>query len=190
MTQEWKRGQPLQPEHYFGGADLPADANVHGMIVFVFACFGGGCPEKDSYFFDTNGSPLIPRAGAAHRRPAAGAARRGALAVIAHVDRAFSYAFEDVMGTPQEQLLRSPLELLMKGHRAGMAADPLNLQWSTLAAQLGLALGGNLPGRAAAAVGRSSPTSSSPATMRGTTSCSAIRRRGSSSTVSQARAEP
>ena len=28
-----------------------------------------------------------------------------------------------------------------------MAADPLNLQWSTLAAQLGLALGGNLPGQ-------------------------------------------
>jgi hypothetical protein len=34
----------------------------------------------------------------------------------------------------------------MKGQRVGMAADPLNLQWSTLAAQLGLALGGNLPG--------------------------------------------
>ena len=71
---------------------------------------------------------------------------RGALAVIAHVDRAFSYGFEDVMGTPQEQLLRTPLELLMKGQRVGTAADPLNLQWSTLAAQLGLALGGNLPG--------------------------------------------
>ena len=51
------------------------------------------------------------------------------------------------MGTPQEQLLRTPLELLMKGQRVGMAADPLNLQWSTLAAQLGLALGGNLPGQ-------------------------------------------
>jgi hypothetical protein len=71
---------------------------------------------------------------------------RGALAVIAHVDRAFSYAFEDVMGTPQAQLLRSPLELLAKGRRVGLAADPLNLQWSTLAAQLGLALGGNTPG--------------------------------------------
>ena len=69
-----------------------------------------------------------------------------ALAVIAHVDRAFSYGFEDVMGTLQEQLLRTPVELLMKGHRVGMAADPLNLQWSALAAQLGLALGGNLPG--------------------------------------------
>ena len=64
--------------------------------------------------------------------------------MLAHIDRAFSYGFEDVMGTPQAQLLRLRLlELLDEGHRAGMAADPLNLQWSTLAAQLGMALGGN-----------------------------------------------
>ena len=146
VTQEWSRGLPLQRDHYFSGADLPADANVHGLIAFVFACFGGGCPEKDSYFFAADGAkiPLTPVPLVASLPQALLA--RGTLAVIAHVDRAFSYGFEDVMGTPQEQLLRTPLELLMKGHRVGMAADPLNLQWSALAAQLGLALGGNLPG--------------------------------------------
>jgi hypothetical protein len=51
------------------------------------------------------------------------------------------------MGTPQAQLLRTPLELLARGKRAGLAADPLNMQWSTLAAQLGMALG-NSPGDA------------------------------------------
>jgi peptidase C25-like protein len=146
VTQEWSRGMPLQRDHYFSGEDLPADANVHGLMAFVFACFGGGCPEKDSYFFGADGSniPLTPVPLVASLPQALLA--RGALAVIAHVDRAFSYGFEDVMGTPQEQLLRTPIELLMKGQRAGMAADPLNLQWSALAAQLGLALGGNLPG--------------------------------------------
>jgi hypothetical protein len=146
VTQEWSRGLPLERDHYFSGEDLPADAQVHGLIAFVFACFGGGCPDKDSYFFAADGSkaaltpvPLI--AGLPQALLA-----RGALAAIAHVDRAFSYGFEDVMGTPQEQLLRTPVELLMKGQRVGLAADPLNLQWSTLAAQLGLALGGNLPG--------------------------------------------
>jgi len=147
VSQEWERGQPLQPEHYFSAEDLPADADVNGMMAFVFACFGGGCPEKDSYFFAADGSQIaLAPAPIIASLPQALLAR-GALAVIAHIDRAFSYGFEDVMGTPQEQLLRSPLELLMKGHRAGMAADPLNLQWSTLAAQLGLALGGNLPGQ-------------------------------------------
>jgi Peptidase family C25 len=146
VTQEWSVGQPLQPEHYFSADDLPADTDVRGLIAFVFACFGGGCPDKDSYFFTPGGEsiPLTPAPIVASLPQALLA--RGALAVIAHVDRAFSYGFEDVTGTPQEQLLRSPLELLMKGQRAGLAADPLNLQWSALAAQLGLALGGNLPG--------------------------------------------
>jgi hypothetical protein len=146
VTQEWSRGQPLQPEHYFSGEDLPADTDVRGLFAFVFACFGGGCPDKDSYYFNADGSNVaLTPAPIVASLPQALLAR-GALAVIAHVDRAFSYGFEDIMGTPQEQLLRSPLELLMKGQRAGLAADPLNLQWSTLAAQLGLALGGNLPG--------------------------------------------
>jgi hypothetical protein len=146
VTQEWSRGQPLQRDHYFSGEDLPADAQVHGLMAFVFACFGGGCPDKDSYSFNADGSKValtpVPIVASLPQALLA----RGALAVIAHVDRAFSYGFEDVMGTPQEQLLRTPVELLMKGQRVGMAADPLNLQWSTLAAQLGLALGGNLPG--------------------------------------------
>jgi len=146
VTQEWTRGEPLEAKHYFGGEDVASDANVQGLVAFLFACFGGGCPETDSYFFAPDGSPLqlapqplianLPQALLSH----------GALAVIAHIDRAFSYAFEDVMGTPQAQLLRTPLELLMKGRRIGLATDPLNQQWSSLAAQLGVALGGNAPG--------------------------------------------
>jgi hypothetical protein len=114
--------------------------------MFLFACFGGGCPDTDSYYYASDGSrlPLAPQPLIA-RLPQA-LLSRGALAVIAHIDRAFSYAFEDVMGTPQAQLLRTPLELLMKGRRVGLATDPLNLQWSSLAAQLGIALGGNAPG--------------------------------------------
>jgi len=146
VTQEWSRGQPLQPEHYLAGADVTADVDLRGTMLFLFACFGGGCPATDSYYFTDTGEkvPLTPEPIVACLPQAL--LRRGALAVVAHIDRAFSYAFEDVMGTPQAQLLRTPLELLAKGRRAGLAADPLNLQWSALAAQLGMALGGNAPG--------------------------------------------
>jgi len=146
VTQEWTRGEPLETGHYFAGEDVPPDASVHGLVMFLFACFGGGCPDTDSYYYAPDGSrlPLAPKPLIA-RLPQA-LLSRGALAVIAHIDRAFSYAFEDVMGTPQAQLLRTPLELLMKGRRVGLATDPLNLQWSSLAAQLGIALGGNAPG--------------------------------------------
>jgi hypothetical protein len=147
VTQEWTRGQPLQPAHYFAASDVPADAAVHGMVAFIFACFGGGCPATDTYFLTPDGMerPLTPEPLVSALPQAL--LSRGALAVIAHVDRAFSYGFEDVTGTSQPQVIRGPLELLMKGKRVGFAVDPLNLLWSSLAAQLGLALGGNLPNR-------------------------------------------
>jgi hypothetical protein len=146
VTQEWTRGRPLLEGHYYAGDDVPHDAQVHGMMAFLFACFGGGCPDLDSYYFQPDGQRKLvaPRPFVA-RLPQRLLAR-GALAIIAHVDRAFSYAFEDVMGTSQAQLLRQPLERLARGHRVGLAADPLNLQWSALAAQLGVALGGAAPG--------------------------------------------
>jgi hypothetical protein len=142
VTQEWTRGEPLTPGSYFCGADLPADADLEGTIAFTFACFGGGCPDKDSYFFDDHGAnlPLTPHP-IVSRLPQT-LLSHGMLAIIAHVDRAFSYAFEDILGTPQAQLLRTPLELLMKGKRVGLASDPISQQWSSLAAELGIALGG------------------------------------------------
>ena len=173
VTQEWTRGEPLEAGHYFAGEDVPPDASVHGLVMFLFACFGGGCPDTDSYYYAPDGSrlPLAPQPLIA-RLPQA-LLSRGALAVIAHIDRAFSYAFEDVMGTPQAQLLRTPLELLMKGRRVGLATDPLNLQWSSLAAQLGIALGGNAQGRRRLDR-RFSRISTSRGTMHGTTWCSGI----------------
>jgi hypothetical protein len=148
VTQEWTRGQPLAADHYFAGSDVTADANVHGLIMFMFACFGGGCPATDSYYFDSSGARLTLSPEPLIARLPQALLSRGALAIIAHTDRAFSYAFEDVMGTPQAQLLRTPLELLAKGRRAGLAADPLNLQWSALAAQLGMALDSGRGGEA------------------------------------------
>jgi hypothetical protein len=61
---------------------------------------------------------------------------RGALAVIAHVDMAFPYSFQDVTGTPQLQAVRDPLTYLMLGRRAGYAADSLSDRWSRLCSQL------------------------------------------------------
>jgi hypothetical protein len=146
VTQEWTRGQPLADDHYFAGRDVPADAAVHGLMMFLFACFGGGCPEKDTYYFNADGSNIRLAGEPMVASLPQALLRRGALAVIAHVDRAFSYGFEDVMGSSQAQLLRTPLELLMRGRRVGLAMEPLNQQWASLAAQLGVLLGGNTPG--------------------------------------------
>jgi hypothetical protein len=147
VTQEWSRGRPLTEDCYFAATDVPSNAPVHGLVMFLFACFGGGCPATDTYYFGPGGSRLPLAAEPMTARLPQTLLRQGAVAVIAHVDRAFSYAFEDVLGTPQAQLLRLPLEQLLSGRRVGLAMEPLNQQWSSLAAQLGVVLGGGAAGQ-------------------------------------------
>ena len=61
----------------------------HGLL---FACVGGGGPEKDWYFFGADGSNIpLTSVRLVASLPQALLAR-GARAVIAHLDRAFSYA--------------------------------------------------------------------------------------------------
>jgi hypothetical protein len=141
VTQEFTRGTPLGTTNVFSAGDVPKDAQVHGMMAFMFACYSGGCPTEDNYFFNKDGSkiPVAPEPLIAQLPQRL--LSRGALAVIAHIDQAFSYLFRNLEGTPQVQSIRTPLELLMKGERAGLAADRLNLQWSAIAAQVGVALG-------------------------------------------------
>jgi len=141
VTQEFTPGRPLAPTDTFSAGDIPADAQLHGMMAFMFACYSGGCPTEDNYFFNEDASriPVAPEPLIALLPQKL--LSRGALAIIAHVDQAFSYIFQNLQGTPQVQSIRTPLELLMKGQRAGLAADRLNLQWSAIAAEVGVALG-------------------------------------------------
>jgi hypothetical protein len=60
---------------------------------------------------------------------------QGALAVLGHVDMATPYSFQDPDGTPQAQVLRDPLDELLKGSTVGMAADRLTSEWSAMASQ-------------------------------------------------------
>jgi hypothetical protein len=140
ITQEWIPGTPASAANQFSGEDVPADAKLQGTMAFLFACFSGGCPTENSYQTNKDGSPIsIAPAPLISRLPQA-MLSHGALAVIAHVDLAFPYAFQDVSGTPQVQAVRTPLELLMRGKRAGLAADSLSQMWSSLSSQRDLAL--------------------------------------------------
>jgi hypothetical protein len=143
VTQEWIPGAQTGSTNQFSGEDVPTDARLQGAIAFLFACYSGGCPTTDSYYRKPDGSPIsLGPAPMIASLPQA-LLRSGALAVIGHVDLAFPYAFQDVNGTPQMQAVRTPLELLLRGKRAGLAADSLSILWSSLSAQLGLALGAN-----------------------------------------------
>jgi hypothetical protein len=155
LTQEWTPGTPAGPANQFCADDVPADARLQGTVGFLFACYSGGCPAQNNYYFGKDGSPInVAPASFISRLPQA-LLSHGMLAVIAHVDLAFPYAFVDTNGTPQPQAIRTPLELLMKGWRTGLAADSLTVTWSALSSRLAQAQGqsGAQPALAAATAG-------------------------------------
>lgn len=139
VTQEWKPGEPVSSTACFAGADVPKSA-LEGMIHYIFACFGGGCPAADNYPSGSTAPKQIAPDPMTAALPKA-LLLQGAQAVIAHIDRAWSYSFQSGAGLPQNQLMRSVLDATMLGMPVGLAADFLNAQWGTLAAEFGRLLG-------------------------------------------------
>ncbi len=161
LSQEWTPGTPPVPANQISADDIPADARLQGTVGFLFACYSGGCPAQNSYYFNSDGSSVtVAPAPFITRLPQALLAH-GMLAVIAHVDMAFPFALLDVNGTPQPQAVRTPLELLMRGKRTGLAADTLSIMWSARSSQLALAQAQAPPAAPAAAPG-AAPAASSP----------------------------
>jgi hypothetical protein len=136
ITQEWVADGAVSPECNFTAADIPAANTLPGTMVFLFACYSAGCPANDNYYFNADGSSIPAAPAPLISLLAQKLLAHGALAVIGHVDRAFPYGFVDVNGTPQVQLIRTPLERLMQGWRAGRATDSFTTSWSSIAAML------------------------------------------------------
>jgi len=152
LTQEWVPDASAGPNNLFSAEDVPSDAKLQGTMAFLFACYSGGCPADNNYYFNPDGSkiPVAPSPLVAALPQAL--LSRGALAVIAHVDMAFPYSFQDVTGTPQLQAVRDPLTYLMLGRRAGYAADSLSDRWSRLCSQLIESVGLSVPAASAPAI--------------------------------------
>jgi hypothetical protein len=94
-------GTPPTPDQYLRAADLPADTSIHGMIHFLFACYGGGCPARDTYERGADGKPLPLMAGPITARLPQRLLAKGALAVLAHIDRAWAFSFQTDRLKPQ-----------------------------------------------------------------------------------------
>src|SRR5262245_62141094 len=138
VCQDWDRSGAITADHWFAALDVPADAKVHGLIHFMFACYGGGMPELDN-FDRLNAAPKriadkpflsrLPQALLAHNEG-------GALAAIAHVERAWAYSFQSDKGGAQIQGFREVLARLFNGDRVGQATDTFNMRWAALSTRL------------------------------------------------------
>jgi hypothetical protein len=132
---------PITDDLYFSADDVAADARLHGLIAFHFACYGAGTPRQDAF---------APRIAGATARPAiaprafvAGLPQRllahepgGALAVIGHVERAWDCSF--IWGGAGEQLgaFEAALTQLLAGCPVGLAFECFNNKHAALSVAL------------------------------------------------------
>jgi hypothetical protein len=137
VCQDWPGFGAIDPSHWFAASDVPHDAKVHGLIHVMFACYGGGCPSRDQFDrLGTSPRPLAAQPFFSRLPQRLLAHEGGALAVLAHIDRAWAYSFQAPRGGSQVQGFRDVLNRLMIGERIGQATDTFNLRWAALSTTL------------------------------------------------------
>jgi hypothetical protein len=135
VCQDWKGFGQIDESAWFSAADIPRDASLLGMIHFMFACYSGGWERFDTFRTEPDGtaSQIAPTASMS-RLPQAmlGHPNGGALAVIAHIDRAWNYSFTSGKGNSQSTGMRDVLTGIMMGTRLGHAMDQFTVRWAAL----------------------------------------------------------
>src|SRR6185295_5265712 len=139
--------------HYFTADDLAANAKLRGLIAFHFACYSAGTPEFDEFREALQRSASIagistPPEGGDDDRPGRIAKKPfvaqlpqrllagGALAVIGHVDRAWTSSFSWNSTGGHVRVYDNVLKLLMDGFPVGWAMERMNSYFADQAASL------------------------------------------------------
>lgn len=139
----WRGRGEIPQDFYFAGDDLTADTNLLGMIAFCFACYGGGTPQHDD--FPKPGTTTLNQV-APHPFVAQlpmhmlGREKGGALAVIAHVERAWGASFIWSRNIEQTDVFKSTLTHMMDGKPVGSALEYFNSRYATWASELSTTL--------------------------------------------------
>lgn len=136
---EYKAAGPVDSSCYFSGDDVSNEARLAGLITFHFACFGGGVPQNDDYTPPGGGKPpaIAPRPFVANLpQRLLSHPNGGALAVVAHIDRAWGFSFKSENGDTQLRTFKDTLKRLMEGHPIGSALEPFNQRYAELSSDL------------------------------------------------------
>lgn len=147
VTQDWGGPRswpgPLPEDMYFSADDLGDAARLAGLIAFHFACYGGGTPKYDAFFHRTGGEarPIAPRSFvAALPQRMLGHPRGGALAAVAHVERAWGCSFYSSRVGHQIAVFEGFVKRLLDGHPIGSALDSFGSRYGELSSDLAILL--------------------------------------------------
>jgi hypothetical protein len=127
LCQDWPGFGSVKREHYLAAADVADDADVSGLVAFFFACFGSGTPDADQFLMDLSQAatapPLAPQPFvAALPRRLLAHPNGSALAVVGHVDRAWSFSIQPAkMTEAQIGPFRNGLGFILDGCPVGHA---------------------------------------------------------------------
>lgn len=145
LCQDWPgpgRGA-VGPDQYLAGADLDGCGSVDltGMLALCFACFGAGTPRFDGFARPGAGTVELAASPFVAGLPRTMLGREnGALAVVGHVDRAWSYSFAWPGAGAQTEAFRSVLARVGTGAPVGAAMRYLADRYAELATELALTL--------------------------------------------------
>jgi hypothetical protein len=143
VCQDWTRPGGVAPSAYLAAENVPADARVHGLVAFHFACYAAGTPEYDDFILDDAAPRRIAGRPFVARLPQAllGHPNGGALAVIGHVERAWGCAFQPLGAAPQLQPFRNLVAYLLKGEPVGYCLRDIRALYTGLSTELSDVLG-------------------------------------------------
>jgi hypothetical protein len=108
------------------------------MMHFFFACYGGGCTEFDDFDRHNKQPRRLAEKPFISRLPQRMLAHKngGALAILAHVERAWAYSFQGTRSGAQIQGFRDVIGRLLRGERIGQATDMFNMRWAAISTEL------------------------------------------------------
>jgi hypothetical protein len=132
----WRK--PFPSDFFVSRDDISDGAKVKGLLLFLFACYSAGTPQFDDFGHNAG----IRHPIASHDLVAALPRRLlelpggGALAVVGHVDRAWSFSFQWGRAGDQLDIYHSTLIQLFAGLPVGAALEVINQFYASIATLL------------------------------------------------------